>query len=117
MSSEQLRVLRHMLGIDNPYMPKPKPYRDYFCANPGDEQLHALAALGMVEIYSTHGSYEWFRCTAAGRAAAILSHKTIRHTKAKRIYAKFLDISDCFPDLTFRQFLTDPHFKNTRSAA
>jgi hypothetical protein len=117
LTPEQLRILRHMLGIDDPYMAAPKPYRDYYCANPGDQKLHDLARLGMVERYSTHGSYEWFRCTAAGRAAGIASHKTIRHSKGKRLYSKYLDVSDCFPDLTFREFLTDAHFYETRRAA
>lgn len=117
LTSEQLRILRHMLGIDDPYMAKPKPYRNYYCANPGDPKLHELARLGMVVLYSTHGSYEWFATTTAGRDAAVASQKAIRHTKAKRLYAKFLDVSDCFPDLTFKKFLTDPHFAETRRAA
>lgn len=117
LTPEQLRTLRHMLGIDRPDMAKPVPYRDYYCANPGDPELHELARLGMVRLYSTHGSYEWFCCTDAGRAAAIASHKAIRHTKAKRLYRRYLDISDCFPDLTFKRFLTDPQFADTRRTA
>lgn len=117
LTPEQLRILRHMLGIDDPYMPKPKPYRNYYCANPGDPKLHELARLGMVVLYSTHGSYEWFATTTAGREAAEASQKAIRHSKGKRLYSKFLDISDCFPDLTFKKFLTDPHFRDTRRAA
>jgi hypothetical protein len=105
VTPEQLRILRHMLGIDDPYMATPKPYRDYYCANPGEPKLHELAALGMVELYSTHGSYEWFRCTPAGRAAAIASQRAIRKSKSARVYAKF------------RQFLTDQHFAETRRAA
>lgn len=117
LDAEQLRVLRHMLGIDDPYMPKPKPYRDYYCACPGDPKLHELARLGMVRLYSTHGSYEWFETTDAGREAGMASHKTIRKSKGKRLYAKWLDISDCFPDLKFKDFLTDDHFAETRRAA
>lgn len=117
MTPEQLDTLRHMLGINDPNMPTPKPYRDYFAACPGDEKLHELARLGMVRLYSTHGSYEWFETTDAGRAAAIASHKTIRKSKSSRVYSKYLDIRDCFPDLTFHQFLTDPNFSDTRRAA
>jgi hypothetical protein len=117
MTAEQLRILRHMLGIDDPYMSKPKPYRDYYCANPGNQELHELMRLGMVRLYSTRDSYEWFCCTDAGRAAAMASQRAIRKTKAQRIYAKFLDVSDCWPDLTFKKFLTDPHFIEARREA
>lgn len=117
MTDEQLRTLRHMLGINTPHDPRPKPYRDYYCANPGDPELHELARLGMVKLYSSHGNYEWFRCTDAGRAAAIASHKTIRHSKSSRVYSKFLDVRDAIPDLTFREFLTNPDFAPTRRAA
>lgn len=117
LNTAQTKILRHMLGIDDPYMARPKPYRDYYCANPADPELHELMRLGMVEMYSTHGSYEWFCCTKDGRAAAMESHRTIRKSKASRVYAKYLDISDCFPDLTFKKFLTDPHFYETRRAA
>lgn len=106
-----------MLGINTPDDRTPKPYRDYYCANPGNPKLHALAALGAVELYSTRGRYEWWRCTDAGRAAAMASHKTIRHTKASRVYSKFLDCRDCFADLTFKQFLTDEQFRETRREA
>lgn len=117
LTDEQLRILRHMLGIDNPYMAHPKPYRDYYCANPSDPALHELQRLGMATLYATRDKYEWFRTTDAGRAAAIASQKAIRKSKSQRVYAKYLDISDSFPDLTFKRFLTDPYFAETRRAA
>lgn len=117
LTDEQLRTLRHMLGIDDPDMANPKPYRNYYCANPGNLELHALADAGYVTLYSTHGSYEWFACTTKGRDAAIASHVRIRNSKSKRIYSKFLDIRDVWPDLTFKQFLTSPDFADTRRKA
>ena len=117
LTDEQLRTLRHMLGIDDPHMPKPKPYRDYFCANPGDKKMLELVDLGMVDKYAVQGGYEWFQTTDAGRAAAIASHRKIRLPKATRVYSKFLDVRDCFPDLTFHEFITDPQFAETRRAA
>ena len=117
LSPEQLRTLRHMLGIDDPQQREPKPYRDYYCANPDDAGMAALVAAGAVEKYATQGGYEWFRCTAAGKAAGIASHRTIRYTKARRVYGRFLDVRDTFADLTFRQFLTDPEFAETRRSA
>jgi hypothetical protein len=114
MNPYQLRTLRHMLGIDKPELDRPVPYRNYYCANPGEPEMLELVRLGAIELYATQGGYEWYRCTAAGRAAAIASHKTIRYTPAKRRYIKFLDVRDCLPDLTFREFLTNPRFKQSR---
>ena len=106
-----------MLGIDDPYLPKPESWRDYYCANPGDKQMAALVELGAVELYSTRDRYEWFRTTAAGRAAAFASFKTIRKSKSARVYAKFLNICDCYPDLTFKKFITDQQFAEYRRSA
>lgn len=117
LTANQLQTLRHMLGIDDPYAKTPQPYRDYYCANRGDENLHELARIGAVRLYSQRDGYDWYCCTDVGRAAAMASHKTIRKSKGSRLYSKFLDVRDCFPDLTFRQFLTEPDFKETRQNA
>jgi hypothetical protein len=117
LTPDQLDTLRHMLGINTPNAPKPEPFRDYYCANPGDEKLAQIEALGAVECYSKHGGYWWYRCTDAGRAAAMASHKTIRKSKSSRVYSKYLDVSDVFPGLTFRRFITDPEFAQTRRSA
>lgn len=113
----QLRTLRHMLGIDKPEMDRPEPYRNYYCANPGEAEMLELVRLGAIELYDTRDGYEWYRCTDAGRAAAIASHKTIRYSPAKRRYIRFLDVKDCYPDLTFREFLTNPMYKSARGAS
>lgn len=110
LNPEQLRVLRHMLGIDKPELDRPEPYRNYYCANPGDPTMVELARVGAVRLYDTRGDYEWYTCTAEGRAAGIASHKTIRYSAAKRRYIRYLDLKDCCPDLTFRQYLTDPRY-------
>ncbi len=115
LTSEELRILRHMLGIDQPHVRLPKPYRNYYCASPGDPALHALMAAGAVHIYSVSGDYEFFTCTEAGRIAAVESQRTIRLRKPKRLYRAFLDVSDSWPDLTFKQFLTDPSLRRLRS--
>lgn len=117
LTDEQLRILRHMLGINTPDDARPKPYRDYYCANPGDPALHELACVGAVRMYAKRGGYEWFCCTDSGRAAAISSHRTIRLRKPQRVYLRFLDCRDAFEGLTFREFLTSPEFAETRSAA
>ena len=117
LSSQQLKTLRHMLGIDDPSVRRPVPHRDYYCANPGDAHLHALQQLGAVRLYRVNGGYEWFCCTAAGLKAALASHHTIRHSKGRRMYAAFLNLKDCWPDLTFRTFLTTPALRRLREEA
>lgn len=110
-------VLRHMLGIDKPEEQHPKAYRDYFCANPDDPQLMAMECRRLVECYSSHGGYVWYRCTDAGRAAAFRSHKATRYPKSKRVYLRFLRISDAYPDLTFKEFLSSKRFAEARRDA
>lgn len=110
LNPEQLRILRHMLGIDRPEMDEPKPYRDYYCANPGDPSMVELERVGAVRQYDNRGEYAWYTCTPAGRAAGIASHKTIRYSAAKRRYLRFLDVRECCPDLTFREYLTNPRY-------
>lgn len=116
-TTEECSVLRHMLGIDRPEERAPVPYRDYYCADPGDQQLAAMAARGLVECYSRRGGYSWYRCTPAGREAALASHRAIRYGKPKRVYLRYLKASDALPDLTFREFLTDPQFAEARRMA
>lgn len=115
LSAAQLSTLRHMLGINTPEVSKPWPYRNYYCASPGQPEMAELARVGAVELYATRGGYEWFRCTDAGKAAAIASHRSIRYPEARRRYIRFLDVRECCPDLTFREFLTDPRYRATQS--
>jgi hypothetical protein len=119
LTANQLHTLRHMLGINTPDDKVPKPYRNYAAVNPGDPEYVLLAELGAVEIYSARGpsAYHYYRCTDAGQVAAMASHRTIRKTKASRVYSTFLRIHDCLPDLTFKSFLTDPKFSVTRREA
>lgn len=117
LTPEQTRILRHMLGIDKPGEAHPKPYRDYYCANPGDERLHELARLGMVRQVDGPWAYEWFVTTAEGRSAALASHRAIMLPKRKRVYRRWLSLSDCLPDLTFYEFLTSAEWAEERRSA
>jgi hypothetical protein len=116
---EQLHTLRHMLGINDPSKRVPKPYRNYAAVNPGDAEFLAMEAAGLVELYTAADpstSYHWYRCTEAGRLAAMRSFRDIRYSAAKRRYSAFLNVSDAVPDLTFKQFLTLPDFAEARRA-
>lgn len=116
LTEEQLRILRHMLGINTPSKAKPEPYRDYYCAPLNDPALKELEALGMVQPYR-RDTYEWFTCTRAGKCAALDSFNKIRWAKAKRVYHQFLSARDAWPDLTFHAFLTEREFADIRRAA
>ena len=116
LNVEQLRILRHMLGI-NDGGKKPIPYRDYYCATPNNACLLDMAAIGAVFMYAKHGGYQWFACTSDGRAAAIESHKTIAWPKSKRVYSAYLSARDVIRGLTFRKFITDPIFYDARKNA
>jgi hypothetical protein len=120
LSKRHLDTLRHMLGINDPSVGRPKPHRDYAAVNPGDAEFAELTALGAVERYRCASSgfpYDYYRCTDAGRAAAMASHKDIRWSKSKRIYSKFLEVRDALGDVSFKEFLTNSEFKQTRDAA
>lgn len=121
LTNEQLHTLRHMLGINDPYMRVTKPYRDYAAVNPGDPGFAELERIGAVRKYRVAQKgvtdYHWYTCTEEGRLAAIRSHRTIRKTKAQRVYNKFLHLSDCCPDLTFGEFLTGSDFRQSRDEA
>lgn len=120
LTEHQLSVLRHMLGINDPYVGRPEPYRNYAAVNPVDPEFAELERIGAVRIYrraSAGFEYDYYECTPAGRDAAIKSHKAIRMPKRKRIYSVFLDLRDCLPDLTFREFLTSPEFETVRRNA
>lgn len=120
LTGDQLQTLRHMLGIDDPGLREPKPYRNYYAACPGDADMAALAETGAVRLESGPRPgfpYDCYICTEAGINEAIRSHRTIRKTKAQRTYLRYLDYSDVCPDLTFRDFLTLPEFADARRDA
>lgn len=81
-TAEQLDTLRHMLGINDRFMREPVPYRDHYAASRGDVALHKMALAGLVERYAVDRDYDWYRCTDAGRAAALASHRLIRASKS-----------------------------------
>ena len=120
LTDDHLHLLRHMLGINTPWDKVPKPYRNYGAFPPGNEKMAELERLGMVEKTREAGEavkYDYWACTDKGKAAAMKSHRDIRYSKGKRKYHRFLDLRDCFPDLTFKRFLTDPFFADDRKAA
>jgi len=117
LTEEQADSLRHMLGINRPDVRSPRPTRDYAAMSHGDQHWTQLEALGLVERYAIDEHYVWLRTTAAGREAAFASHRQIRLSRSARRYARYLDLCDAVPNLTFRDFLTHPQFAQIRRQA
>ena len=113
-----LRLLHHTLGISDPYQPEREPYRNYFVASDGHSDmpgLNRLVAAGMMKSREHplcgKGSLVFY-ATDIGKAVAIKTRPKVSRNKLR--YRRFLSLSDCCPDLTFRQFLTDPEFRDYR---
>lgn len=69
-TSAQRHILRHTLGLDRRTT---EPFRNHYCANPGDQELAEMARQGWVELVSSPNDwlpYDTYRCTEAGRRAA-----------------------------------------------
>jgi len=117
LSDKQLGTLRHMLGINDPSKRRPEPYRNYYCAQKVCPELRELEQLGAVRQYASTKQYDWFECTDDGRLAAIRSFRSIQYSKSKRRYSIFLDCRECNEGLTFKEFLTAPHYAEARARA
>lgn len=114
---EQLGTLRHMLGINNGRLRYVTPTRDSYFTFESDKCLTELEQMGLV--YKFRGPdltspYTVYKTTELGRELAVDSFKSIRWSRSKRRYANFLDAREGNPDLTFRQFLTDPMYAYMR---
>lgn len=130
-TAEELDTLRHMLGINTPWVKRPEPTRDYFATGAGDLKMVWLELLGAVRLYATdwplNPSLHWYCTTALGRAVAMASFKPYaaqhewyggrRRMQGARRYSKFLDYKECDSRLTFKKFLTQPEYAEARKAA
>jgi ribosomal protein S27AE len=107
-----------MLGINDPSISTPRPYRNYAAVEPGDAEFAELERLGLVELYKISCppfvQYDYYRCTETGRTVAIASHKSIRWPRGRRRYVSFLRLRDACPGVSFREFLTDPLYAEAR---
>ena len=117
LTPAQLHTLRHMLGINTPEDRDPKSYRNHYAAGQGDHELAELERLGAVEFRGERYGLKFYSCTDRGRETAIKSHKAIRYGKPRSVYLRFLKVADAYPDLTFKEFLTSPKFRESRRIA
>jgi hypothetical protein len=117
LTPAQLHTLRHMLGINTPGDKIPKPYRNYAAVSPDDQKFVELESLGAVRFYRETFGLKYYECTEAGKLAAMRSHRDIRYSKGQRVYLRFLDIRDCYSELTMKEFLTNPEYNEARRSA
>lgn len=111
----------HALG--RPVDPMAETYREYFATNNDSLEAGSFRASLNWSERNRHGDMVWFVVTAEGRAALCDHLKSIgeRHrlfivtyeghetpvaatSHGKARYSRWLDISDCREDLTFREF-------------
>lgn len=119
-SAEDLRILRHMLGIDDARKRDAKPYRNHYCANAGDPNLVSLVQRGLVVLSRPPSKaipYETYVATEDGIAIATSSARRRAWPRKRRVYDRYLDVKDVCPDLSFREFLTSAEFAETRRTA
>lgn len=113
-SEKHLDMLRHMLGINDPYANKPISHRNYAAANINDPLFLEMQEVGLIEKYRPDTEYAWYRCTTQGIIIATVSFMNCQMPKNKRRYRQFLNISDCDHRLTFHEFLTRDEYKELR---
>lgn len=122
VSQLELEILLHSLGLNHEDVRE--PYRNYFVAGDGHSDMPLLKSLcdkGLMRREDrTPGFLEasdgLFLVTDAGRTYALANRpkpKTL--SRARRRYSAFLDMKECYPDLTFREFLTEPYFEKDRT--
>lgn len=114
---DQLKTLRHMLGVNDPYARYPVPTRNHYAATPGDPELYELQRMGAVERTHAQAGCEFFKTTDAGRSAACASFRTIQKSRGARVYRAFLKACDFDADLTFHRFLTHGDYSRMRNSA
>jgi hypothetical protein len=109
VTSRQLEILQHTLGVDE-FGRTPKgftPYtRNYFCAGSVDEPIcRELVALGYMTEHKWTETYPYYNCsvTDAGKKAMhAASPAPPKLTRSQIRYRAYLD-ADC--DMTFFEYM------------
>lgn len=119
LTDKQTDIMRHMLGINDPYKRDPEPWRNYACVAEGGEQhkmFQELEKAGLVEEAEapSFSEYLLYLCTDEGIRVAVASHADIRKSKVQRRYSAYLDLADVLQDLTFKEFLTSDEYAEIR---
>lgn len=110
--SELLQILQHSLGYDK--FGRGTGYRNRFVTGEGsiDHPICMQAVdRGLMQRFAGNpltGDMDLFVVTDAGREYIRQHSPKVDRTQRNRDrYSRFLALSDCWPDYTFRQFLAD----------
>ncbi len=103
MTSKQLEVLQHSLGVDQ--YGRGEMYRNHFCAGGDDEEVcRELVTLGYMATFE-RSFLPYYNCTVtpAGKAAMLAgSPKPPKLTRSQQRYRRFLRHDS---GLSFREWL------------
>ncbi len=95
MTTKQLEVLQHALGVDQ--FGRGEMYRNHFCAGGSDEDTcRELVALGYMETF-TRSYLPYYNCTVteSGKAAMLAaSPKPPKLTRSQQRYLRYLNRAD-----------------------
>jgi len=103
MTSQQLEILQHSLGVDQ--YGRGQMYRNHFCAGGSDEEIcRELVAMGfMITFTRTHLPYYNCTVTDEGKKAMLeQSPQPPKLTRSQQRYRRFLKMDT---GLSFRDFL------------
>lgn len=104
MTSAQLQILQHSLGVDE--YGQGEMNRNHFCAGGADETIcRELVALGYMRQHETTEAFPYFNCsvTDEGKAAMLReSPKPPKLTRSQKRYREFLRADAGY---TFREWL------------
>ena len=102
MTTEQLGILQHSLGVDQ--YGRGRQFRNHFVG--GAEECRPLVALGYMTEHSASeltGGDPWFRVTESGKSAMLAeSPKPPKLSRSQKRYRRFLDADS---GLTFIEWL------------
>ena len=108
LTPDDIHALQHSLGISDG---RTKEYRNHYADEPDCPQMAKLIAMGLMKRgYRIPGGLQMYHVTEAGKKIA-RDNLPPPPSKKKRRYLRYLDASDAYPDLTFREFLTEPEWK------
>lgn len=107
MTTSQLEIIQHSLGVDQ-YGQGPR-YRNFFDAGDRDCQTcNELVDIGYMQRHRSTAVFPGhnFSVTDAGIKAMLAeSPKPPKLTPGQKRYREWLNVADCFPDWTFRDWL------------
>lgn len=116
LSDGHNRLLRQMMGINDPLTLRPQERQGIRYNRRGDTRFKVLAAHGLVcRVQGTRS--ECWRVTDLGRAVARYSRCALLESKDRRLAALARRTVHAIPGLTTLHFMTSPEFARMRERA